>query len=46
MVLIRNGISEEKPGKFYAKLKENDILGIETPGGGGYGKMLESLKTK
>ncbi len=37
-ILIRKGIPEEKPGKFYARLKENDILRIETPGGGGYGE--------
>jgi N-methylhydantoinase B len=28
----------EKPGKFFAALQENDIVRIETPGGGGYGK--------
>ena len=37
-ILIRNGIYEEKPGKFYEKLKADDVIRIETPGGGGYGQ--------
>ncbi len=39
-ILIRNGIVEEKPGKFSEKLNKNDVIRIETPGGGGYGKQL------
>jgi N-methylhydantoinase B len=38
-LLIRDGGIEEMPGKFTASLKKGDILRIETPGGGGYGKM-------
>jgi len=37
-IIIKDGQSENRPGKFYEKLKENDIIRIETPGGGGYGK--------
>ncbi len=37
-IVIRNGITEEKPGKFYARLNQDDIIRIETPGGGGYGE--------
>jgi N-methylhydantoinase B len=36
--IIRGGKRMEKPGKFFAALQENDIVRIETPGGGGYGK--------
>lgn len=35
--IIRNGKKEIMPGKFHAELKKGDTLGIETPGGGGYG---------
>ncbi|MGW8221162.1 MAG: hydantoinase B/oxoprolinase family protein [Syntrophobacteria bacterium] len=37
-VIIRGGERMEKPGKFSASLQKNDIVRIETPGGGGYGK--------
>jgi N-methylhydantoinase B len=37
-LLIRDGGVEEMPGKFSVSLKKGDILRIETPGGGGYGK--------
>ncbi len=43
-IIIKNGISEKKPGKFHDKLKENDVLRIETPGGGGYGKMSSKIE--
>jgi len=36
--IIRNEKSELKPGKFFAFLKKGDIVRIETPGGGGYGR--------
>ncbi len=36
--LIRNGKTEELTGKFSKKLQANDLLRIETPGGGGWGK--------
>ncbi|WP_027180022.1 hydantoinase B/oxoprolinase family protein [Maridesulfovibrio bastinii] len=37
-ILIRDGIELEKPGKFHSRLKKGDIVSIETPGGGGWGK--------
>lgn len=37
-IVIRKGKVEEKPGKFTASLNRGDILRIETPGGGGYGR--------
>ena len=37
-IIIRNGQKEEKPGKFSGSIKKGDILRIETPGGGGYGR--------
>ena len=37
-VIIRSGERMEKPGKFSASLQRNDIVRVETPGGGGYGK--------
>lgn len=36
--IIRAGRAQEKPGKFSTYLKKGDILRIETPGGGGYGR--------
>lgn len=36
--IIRNGRYASRPGKFYERLKPEDIVRIETPGGGGYGK--------
>ncbi len=37
-IIIMNGETFEMPSKFNTKLHEGDILRIETPGGGGYGK--------
>ncbi|MCP4575610.1 MAG: hydantoinase B/oxoprolinase family protein [Deltaproteobacteria bacterium] len=37
-IIIRKGKEEEKPGKFSISLRKGDVLRIETPGGGGYGK--------
>ncbi len=37
-VVVRDGEVMEKPGKFNAQLLAGDVLRIETPGGGGYGK--------
>lgn len=37
-ILIQNGEIKEKPGKFTVLLSKGDILRIETPGGGGYGR--------
>ncbi|HKL24813.1 MAG TPA: hydantoinase B/oxoprolinase family protein [Desulfuromonadales bacterium] len=36
--VLRNGRQEAMPGKFSARLSKDDILRIETPGGGGYGE--------
>jgi N-methylhydantoinase B len=37
-LLIRNGEASELPGKATLTLQAGDVLRIETPGGGGYGK--------
>jgi len=37
-VVIREGKEMVQPGKFSMILKQGDILRIETPGGGGYGR--------
>ena len=37
-IIIKADQFENRPGKFYEKLKENDVIRIKTPGGGGYGK--------
>lgn len=37
-MVIKEGVITERPGKFYEHLKKGDIVRIETPGGGGYGK--------
>lgn len=39
--LIQEETTTELPGKFTRQLEANDILQIETPGGGGWGKPLE-----
>ena len=36
-IIVRGGVVEEKPGKFTEKLRKDDVIRIETPGGGGYG---------
>jgi len=38
-IIIRNRKIEEGSGKFSASFKKGDIIRIETPGGGGYGKI-------
>lgn len=38
-VLIRDGVERVLPGKFEMRLLPGDRLRIETPGGGGYGKV-------
>jgi len=35
---VRDGLRGVRPGKFHEKLKKGDIIRIETPGGGGYGR--------
>ncbi len=37
-LIVRNNKTEEMPHKFNTKVKKGDVLIIETPGGGGYGK--------
>ncbi|WP_320171075.1 hydantoinase B/oxoprolinase family protein [Maridesulfovibrio sp.] len=37
-LLVRDGKEIEKPGKFHSPLKKGDIVRMETPGGGGWGK--------
>jgi len=39
-VLIRDGgLREELPSKFTTWVQRGDILSIQTPGGGGWGKV-------
>ena len=38
--IIRNGEKIRKDGKFTEKLSKGDVLRIETPGGGGFGKKV------
>jgi len=37
--LVRNGREQKLPGKIQLQLRAGDRLRIETPGGGGYGKL-------
>ena len=37
--IVRNGVLFERPGKFHEGLRAGDIVRIETPGGGGYGRV-------
>ncbi len=37
-VLIRNGVETKLPARVMIDLEEGDVVRIETPGGGGYGK--------
>jgi N-methylhydantoinase B len=37
-ILIRDGKAAELPGKVTLAVKPNDVVSIETPGGGGWGK--------
>ena len=37
-ILIKDGQTEDLPGKFHRALKKGDRIRIETPGGGGFGK--------
>ncbi len=39
--IIADGQCQQMPGKFSRKLAKGDMLRIETPGGGGYGKESE-----
>ena len=42
LILRRDGAIEEMPGKFHERLKPGDRIRIETPGGGGWGKVDSS----
>jgi N-methylhydantoinase B len=37
-VLIRDGDEKELPGKVSLQVEKGDVISIQTPGGGGYGK--------
>lgn len=37
-IVVKGGVVSERPGKFYERLEKGDIVRIETPGGGGYGR--------
>jgi len=37
-LLTKNGVRSERPGKFHEELNAGDVIRIETPGGGGYGR--------
>jgi N-methylhydantoinase B len=41
-ILIKEGVTSERPSKFSEHLKKGDILRVETPGGGGYGIKSEA----
>ena len=43
---IISGNERKLPGKFHQFLKKGDIIHIETPGGGGYGKTGEDLSSR
>jgi N-methylhydantoinase B/oxoprolinase/acetone carboxylase alpha subunit len=45
-VLIRDGVEHVLPGKTEIRLQPGDRLRIETPGGGGYGRVLTTKRTK
>ncbi len=38
-----DGRIQEMPGKFTAWLEPGDVLSIETPGGGGWGKEIDAM---
>jgi len=40
-VIRKNGRTESQPGKFQASLGPGDRVRVETPGGGGWGKVRE-----
>ncbi len=39
IIITKDGRSHIMPGKFHETLRSGDLLRIETPGGGGYGKV-------
>lgn len=44
-VIISDGVRREKGSKFHEKLKKDDVIRIETPGGGGYGPATPHRST-
>ncbi len=42
LILRRDGAVMEMPGKFHGRLEPGDRIRIETPGGGGWGKVQEA----
>lgn len=44
-VIISDGVRREKESKFHEKLKKDDVIRIETPGGGGYGPATPHRST-
>jgi N-methylhydantoinase B len=41
-LLVKKGQTQGMPGKFSVRLRAGDLVRIETPGGGGYGRLLPS----
>jgi N-methylhydantoinase B len=41
-LLVRKGETQVMPGKFLVRLEAGDLVRIETPGGGGYGRLRSS----
>jgi N-methylhydantoinase B len=44
--IVRNGCTEQMPGKFHRRLNPGDIVRIETPGGGGHGEKTRGTKKR
>ncbi len=40
-VLIRDGEEQDLPGKVQFQARQGDLLGMRTPGGGGWGAPTE-----
>jgi N-methylhydantoinase B len=40
-ILVRDGKPKPEPGKFTTSLRDKDVVRIETPGGGGFGKQKD-----
>jgi N-methylhydantoinase B len=41
-LLVKKGQTQVMPGKFSVRLRAGDLVRIETPGGGGYGRLRPS----
>ncbi len=42
--LVKKGQTQDMPGKFSVRLRAGDLVRIETPGGGGYGRLRPSAE--